>query len=501
MADAEALAGSINKRKSRKDHDSSSTRSRGSRRRRRPSLSKKGGSGKDKKWAKEDSYFETFSEKMSKAERRRDTAATKEATASESASKVEADGGTKPADFTKATTAEGTEERWSAAEPNEPAGTTASTAAAESTTRKGSKERSSKRRSKKRESDSAIQGFNVTDLAKALLDVLEAEQQQQQQLQQPQTQAISQPPCEVCIAARESSNQCMACEDSRPRDRPEVSRRSLWCDKRKTPQSDDRPDTPTRRGRQRPLRGRRRNRGVYYDDELDEEEETYDEEHMVTRRKPRKVFARSKRGRRGKGRHASQRPLAIEETTSTKVVETRDQSRSPYAPWDPRLIHPPPGDGEQYYGEGYGPFDVCGPVYYPPPEDAFLDYFGDPMDPWSPQGYPYWCGPCGAGVPGEWPTPYAPHCPCVAAAAEPSPTQGTIVRREEVWTEGGRHRHRVQEILEGGEPASGSPDVGFERFQARQAVISTAAQSPVLGVKSKTSALRSPRVVDTVHNV
>ncbi|KAH6922594.1 hypothetical protein HPB50_017020 [Hyalomma asiaticum] len=86
------------------------------------------------------------------------------------------------------------------------------------------------------------------------------------------------------------------------------------------------------------------------------------------------------------------------------------------------------------------------------------------MDPWSWQGY--WCGPCGAGAPAEWPGPYAEQCPCVSAAAgETSPGQGTILRREEVWTEGGRHRHRIQEILEGAEPSPGSAGVGAERFQ------------------------------------
>ncbi|KAL1467634.1 hypothetical protein MTO96_025995 [Rhipicephalus appendiculatus] len=270
----------------------------------------------------------------------------------------------------------------------------------------------------------------------------------------------------------------MVCDDYRPRYGFEASRRSSWCDKCNTQQGDDRPDTPTRRGRRRPFRGRRRNREVYYDDEVDEDEETHDEEERATRRKPRKVFSRSTRGKRGKGRHASQRPLAVEETTSTKVVETKDQRRSPYAPWDPRFEYPPPEDGDQYYGAGYGPFDMYGQIYYPPPEDAFLDYFGDPMDLWLRQGYPYWCGPCGAGVPGEWPIPYAEQCPCVTAAAESSPTQGTIVRREEVWTEGGRHRHRVQEILEDGEPASRSPDAGTERFQARQAVLYGTPEAP-----------------------
>lgn len=241
--------------------------------------------------------------------------------------------------------------------------------------RKGSKERAARRKSN-RTRGSTAQGFNVTDLAKVLLDVLTAEQQQPQMLPQQQPpvqtrpQPPQQPPCEVCIAAQESSNQCAACSGSGPR-RGEAERRGSRCDKCDTP-DDDRLVTPGRRGRgrlSRPFRGRRRARGVYYDDEVDEEEEGYDEE-TFTRRKPRKVYSQSKRGSRGKGRHPSQRPVAIEETASTKVVETREQRQSPYAPWDPRFGYPT-DDGD--YDAGYGPIDLCEEVCYPLPDDAFLE--------------------------------------------------------------------------------------------------------------------------------
>ncbi|XP_070385050.1 mucin-19-like isoform X2 [Dermacentor albipictus] len=464
VADAEAFSERIKRRKSRRDGDSTfeseADTFRGSKRqRRRTPQGKKYASGTKAMAKKEKSTNDAYSselterstrsgttrrgyDEMAKVEQVPHTTTSEATTVAESTARATGDDSAKPPESTKASSSWTGGERQSAAAQHE---SVTAIPTGESATRKGSKERAARRKNNRTRGSGGGtgQGFNVTDLAKMLLDVLTAEQQESVQAR-PQPQ--QQPPCEACIAAQESGSR-----------RAEAERTGSRCE---TCGNDDRRlATPGGRHLSRPLRGRRR--GVYYDDEVDEEEEGYDEE-TFTRRKPRKVFSQSMRGSRGKGRHLSQRPVAVEETASTKVVETREQRQSPYTPWEPRFGYPPE---DCDYDAGYGPFDLCGhELYYPLPDDAFLDYIGEPLDPWWRQGYRYWCGPCVAGVPAECPVPCVEQCPCIAAA-ETSPTQGTIVRREEVWTEGGRHRHRVQEILEGGAPSPSGPDARMERFQ------------------------------------
>ncbi|XP_077508648.1 uncharacterized protein LOC144120050 [Amblyomma americanum] len=303
-------------------------------------------------------------------------------------------------------------------------------------------------------SQGTAEGLTVADLAMVLLDVLSAEQQQQQQrkgqlqeeLQQtPRTR--QQPPCEACAS---QENLCGQCGTLRRGQNLTLSR----CDKCESSYEERESGVPKTSKNHSPMRRPERSTHFYETAESD-----YD--YAESRRKPKKLFSQAKRGSRGTGRHRSETPTAIEETTATQVVETSEEA--PNCSVDPRYGYVAE-KMEPYYGDGY---DLLPHDYYG--QEAFYSYFHDANAPyygnvWEP-GPAQAClcsGPYGAAFPVEWPQrgPYAELCPCVKEAP-----QETILRREEVWTEDGKHRHRVQEILEGSPASPSGANIGLERFK------------------------------------
>ncbi|KAH9384862.1 hypothetical protein HPB48_026891 [Haemaphysalis longicornis] len=272
-----------------------------------------------------------------------------------------------------------------------------------------------------------IMDFDIRNLAKAFLDAIKEERQPPEPGQRrKQEESPSETPssCSKCGSvlfdddrAVSESGACRACDEERSRGRTNRHRRS---------------------------------KGVTYDEDDDEDDTA------GGRQRRRTVFSSNTRGTRGRGRFKEQRPNAIEETTSNEVVEI---------PWDPWYEY---AMESAYQGHGVGEYlypELNGEGYYPRPEDAY--YFGPGWDGWEPQqAYPYGADPYEAAIPPAW-APFVPPCPCIVAGVEAPPNQGTIVRREEMYTEGGRHRHRVQEILE--EPTASPSRADTERDRLQEA--------------------------------
>ncbi|KAK8771354.1 hypothetical protein V5799_025404 [Amblyomma americanum] len=225
------------------------------------------------------------------------------------------------------------------------------------------------RRSKSSEgTDGGSQGtaecLTVADLAMVLLDVLSAEQQQQrqgqlqEQLQQtPRTR--QQPPCEACAS---QENLCGQCGTLRRGQKLTLSR----CDKCESSYEARVSGVPKTSKNHSPMRRPERSTHFYETAESD-----YD--YAESRRKPKKLFSQAKRGSRGTGRHRSETPTAIEETTATQVVETSEEA--PNCSVDPRYGYVAERM-EPYYGDGY---DLLPHDYYG--QEAFYSYFHDANAP------------------------------------------------------------------------------------------------------------------------